>query len=66
VSERTIYCKDDRLYYGGPCERDVFLRELVSNASDALDKLRFLTVQNPDIMKDEPTTARRRVNNPQT
>jgi HSP90 family molecular chaperone len=44
----------------------VFLRELVSNASDALDKLRFLTVQNPDIMKDEPTTARRRVNNPQT
>jgi heat shock protein beta len=35
--------------------RDVFLRELVSNASDALDKLRFLSVSNPDVMKDEPT-----------
>lgn len=35
--------------------RDVFLRELVSNASDALDKLRFLAVSNPEITKDDPT-----------
>ena len=33
--------------------RDVFLRELVSNSSDALDKLRFMSVSNADILKDE-------------
>ena len=34
--------------------KEVFLRELVSNASDAIDKLRFLALTNPDLTKDDP------------
>ncbi|NLK85627.1 MAG: molecular chaperone HtpG [Aeromonadales bacterium] len=34
--------------------KEVFLRELVSNASDAIDKLHFMSLTNQDLIKDDP------------
>jgi molecular chaperone HtpG len=35
-------------------ERDVFLRELISNAADACEKLRYEAISNPALLSDDP------------
>jgi molecular chaperone HtpG len=35
-------------------EREVFLRELISNAADACDKLRYLALTTPDLVAGDP------------
>ena len=35
-------------------DRAVFLRELISNASDACDKLRYLSLTEPGLVADDP------------
>lgn len=36
-------------------DKEVFLRELISNASDACDRLRYLALTRPELAADDPT-----------
>ena len=38
-------------------DRDVFLRELISNASDALDKLRYEAIAKPELLEQDANLA---------
>ena len=35
-------------------EREIFLRELISNAADACDRLRYLAIETPALIADDP------------
>ncbi len=46
--------------------RDVFLRELISNAADACDRLRYDAIANPDLIKGHPGFAIRAITDTKT
>ena len=45
--------------------KDIFLRELISNASDALDRLRFEALTRPELLTDDNTLEIRLEPDPQ-
>ena len=36
-------------------DKEVFVRELISNAADACEKLRYEAIARPDLLGDDPT-----------
>ncbi|TWG65811.1 molecular chaperone HtpG [Aminobacter sp. J44] len=47
-------------------DRDVFLRELISNAADACEKLRYEAIARPELLADDPKLGITVVANPDT
>jgi molecular chaperone HtpG len=47
-------------------DRDVFLRELISNAADACEKLRYEAIARPELLGDDPRLGITVVANPDT
>ena len=60
MSEETLYFQTEvaqllRLMVNSVySDKEVFLREMISNASDACDKARYLAITEPDILGDDP------------
>src|SRR3981081_1236394 len=42
------------MVHSGYATKDVFLRELISNAADACEKLRYEAIANPGLLGDDP------------
>jgi molecular chaperone HtpG len=50
---RLLHIVTNALY----SEKEIFLRELISNASDACDRLRYLSITEPNLMEEDSELA---------
>ena len=59
--QQILYLVTHSLY----SNKEIFLRELISNASDALDRLRFEAITKPELLGDDETLEIRLETDPQ-